>query len=500
MYANELKVIELLLSYLDSKGRLSSLISEKFGSEEEFLSSKINLFNLISINSIVSLNPNFTDKEIEKIIGDIQILNNVGGLSDKDVYNSIISCLKNGYYTFDEDNNVIIKNEDVEVVVSSSWLYSLVSMSKSSTFLKVFLFNKNEEMDIHDENSLLNYLYHTKMFLISMSGRQDRLSNVYRHAVISTKGMLVGQARIKSEEIRDTFARNVPSSIKTDITKYDFNNYIMFIEKAKKGDFFDKSLKEQKEMIKGWILEDESASVEANINLSKLIFLLDGKKAYEEIIGLVDINMCYVGLFRIYMYLLSCMNIDYDNLYLSKIRIKNYMDSELVDSYASLKEVIKVINSPRYNEEVAVMRENIKGDILLCNKLRKAGNDLNNMRNYRKIRKGIDEFIAREKELMDIGNKRNSWQNIIHYRKINSSIDLAFDNDMIMYLIGEACKNGRIYVDSKNKAIVIDINNKEMGMNVFKAVSRIDDYLYFVECTNEDLENSRENSLLRNAA
>ena len=487
MYANELKVIELILNYLDSKGNLSSLIEENYSSEEEFIASKINLFNFISINSIVSLNPNFSDKDIDKIIKGIQVINNFGELSNREIYNNIIACLKSGSYAFDKDNNVLIRNSDIRVVVSSSWLYDLVLMSKANTFLKVFLFNKNEEMDIHDENSLLNYLYHTKMFLISMSGNQSKLNSVYKHAVINTKGMLIGQSKIKSYDIRDTFARNVPSSIKTDITKYDFNNYVMFIEKAKKNDFYNKSLKEQKEMIKEWILEDESVSIETNVSLSKLIFLLDGKKSYEEISKLVDINMCYAGLFRIYMYALANMDINYDDLYLSKIRIKNYMDDDLINNYTSLKEVIKVINSSRYNEDEMKIKDKVINDIRECNEYRAAGKDLENVKNYKKVKKGIDEFIARERELIKLGSERNSLQNIIHYKKINLPIDIAFDNSMIMSLIEEANKIGRVYVDPKSDTINVDINNKEMGMNIFKAVIPIDDFLYFVECSNEEL-------------
>ena len=67
-------------------------------------------------------------------------------------------------------------------------------------------------------------------------------------------------------------------------------------------------------------------------------------------------------------------------------------------------------------------------------------------------------------------------------------IDLAFDNDLIMRLIAEANKTGRIYVDPNNSTINVDINNKEMGMNVFKAIIPIDDFLYFVECSNEEFK------------
>ena len=54
------RAVETLLYYLYNKGNISDLGADEFESEEEFLHARINLFNLVSINSIVSLNPNFT--------------------------------------------------------------------------------------------------------------------------------------------------------------------------------------------------------------------------------------------------------------------------------------------------------------------------------------------------------------------------------------------------------------------------------------------------------
>ena len=93
MYTKEMKVIEVIINYLDSRGNLADLISENFEDEDDFLRSKINLFNLISINSIVSLNPNFNEKEIEKIVSGIQIINNPRNLSKRRIYNNIVSAL-----------------------------------------------------------------------------------------------------------------------------------------------------------------------------------------------------------------------------------------------------------------------------------------------------------------------------------------------------------------------------------------------------------------------
>ena len=495
MYTKEMKVIEVIINYLDSRGNLANLISENFEDEDDFLRSKINLFNLISINSIVSLNPNFNEKEIEKIVSGIQIINNPRNLSKRRIYNNIVLALKNRQYSFDFDNNILINNKKIEVVFSPSWLYNLVTMSKENTFLRVLLFNKNWEMDIHDDKSLLNYLYHTKMFLISMLGDQMRLNNDYKHAERNTKGVLVGKSNIKTYEIKEAFLRNVPKSTKADVTKYDFSNYSMFLEKSKQGNFFNKTLKEQKEDIKKWIIEDESVSIETNINLTKLLFLLNDNNSYDDICKKVNINMCWAGLLKIYLYILISMDIDYANLYLSKMRIKNYVNDELVSNYAELKETVKEINSSVYTFEIGEIKNKIAKGVEDCNEYRDSKDEQELIRKYNKVREDIDQYVTREKKLARLCNKRNELQNRIHEEKINQPIDLAFDNDKIMSLINEVILTGRIYV--LNNVITLEINNKEMGMNVFKLVIPIEDFLYFVDYSNEELLN---NNVLKKVA
>ena len=493
------RAVETLLYYLYNKGNISDLGADEFESEEEFLHARINLFNLVSINSIVSLSPNFNGKDLEEIIGGIQILNTSGNTNNRKIYNDIIDSLKNGSYTFDGDNNVVIKANGVRAIVRSLWLYNLAAMSKKNTFLRVFLFNKNAEMDIHDENSLLNYLYHTKMFLVRMSGNQSKLDDNYNRAVRNTKGMLIDKSSIKSDEIAETLFRNIPKRVKASVAKYDFNNYIMFLEKAKKGDFYDKSLVEQKEMIKGWIIEDEVASIEANVNLSRLIVLLNGQKSYEEISSLVNVDMCIAALFKMYMYILLNMDVDYGSLYLSKIRIKNYVDQNLVNNYIELRQIIKEINSPRFNDELVDLRRAIKGDIVSCNISRGEGKSAEVNDFYEKIKKGIRVFVERSKEQEELNRRRNTKQNIIHYERSALPMDLAFDANKIMDLIGAAIEDGRIYLLGDN--IYVEINNKEMGMNILKLVISKNDLMYFIESSNEMLDKGLNGSqILKMAA
>ena len=269
----------------------------------------------------------------------------------------------------------------------------------------------------------------------------------------------------------------------------------MFLEKSKQGDFFNKTLKEQKEDIKKWIIEDESVSIETNINLTKLLFLLNDNNSYDDICKKVNINMCWAGLLKIYLYILINMDIDYANLYLSKMRIKNYVNDELVSNYAELKETVKEINSSLYTFEIGEIKNKIAKGVEDCNEYRDSKDEQELIRRYNKVREDIDQYVNREKKLARLCTKRNELQNRIHEEKINQPIDLAFDNDKIMSLINEVILTGRIYV--LNNVITLEINNKEMGMNVFKLVIPIEDFLYFVDYSNEELLN---NNVLKKVA
>ena len=78
-------------------------------------------------------------------------------------------------------------------------------------------------------------------------------------------------------------------------------------------------------------------------------------------------------------------------------------------------------------------------------------------------------------------------------------MDLAFDANKIMALIGAAIEDGRIYLLGDN--IYVEINNKEMGMNILKLVISKNDLMYFIESSNEMLDKGLNGSqILKMAA
>ena len=177
------------------------------------------------------------------------------------------------------------------------------------------------------------------------------------------------------------------------------------------------------------------------------------------------------------------------------MRIKNYVNDELVSNYAELKETVKDINSSLYTFEIGEIKNKIAKGVEDCNEYRDSKDEQELIRRYNKVREDIDQYVTREKTLARLCTKRNELQNRIHEEKINQPIDLAFDNDKIMSLINEVILTGRIYV--LNNVITLEINNKEMGMNVFKLVIPVEDFLYFVDYSNEELLN---NNVLKKVA
>lgn len=483
MYTNELKVVETLLYYLDNKKDLSRIVNDVFHDKEQFDSSKINLFNIVCIKSILSANPNLNMKDIDTIVDNIEIIRD-NCLSTEETYSNIIASLKEGNYIFDKDNNINIYNDKVDIIVSPTWLYDLASLSKNKTFNRVILFNKNEELDITDEKSLLNYLYHTKIFLVNMKNSED-LDNVYKRALMNTKGLLIGKPSIKSYEIKNTFLRNIPSKIETNISRYDFTNYRTITSIINRyPNFYNLHLNEQKQVIERILSNSEATNTVDYLNLSKLILLTDTNKE-EDIINQIDINECYIALFKVYIYLLDTMSVDYSNLYLSKIRIKTYMNLALQRDYATLKELVKEINDSKINNDIFYLKEKISKNVKKSNELRNNMKEEENKETYKEIEKLVNSYLDKEGKLYKLGQERNNIQNLIYFKKNNAVLDIAFDNNKIMNIINRAINEGRIYID--NDIINVDINNKDMGMNIFHAVIPIEDLLYLVECTNEDL-------------
>ncbi len=487
MYTDVIKVIDILLRYLDGYD-IDDLIYEYFSFMDEFRYSRINLINLVSINSILSLNPNFSADDYKRIIDGI-LVKSTDGMSAKEIYDKIIEGLEHGNYSFDGYNNVCIEMDGFGAVVSTVWLCSLVEEAKKKTFLRVFLFNNKEDMLLKDENELLYYLYHTKFFLVGLNGEDKQLPTIYDRAVNNTKGYLFGRDSIKSADIKEVFLRNIISGIKCRITECHFDNYNRIVEKARRKDFYTRSLREQKNCLSKWVLEAEAISVESNMELNRLALLVT-ESGFEKEKKQIDSSKCYSGLFELFMYVISMSSIDYDDLYLSKLKIKNHVDSELVKVYNSLKKVTRIIgllSRGQYEKRLKTLAAIDK-----CNEQRNKADNIAVFPSYGRVKKHIDEYVESERKIAELCAEKNDFLQRIQYEKEAAPIDLAFDNNTIMSLIGLAIRTGRIYINENNNTLVVELNDHDMGMNVFRAAISIRDLEVLVSYAIDTLEEKYE--------
>ena len=89
---------------------------------------------------------------------------------------------------------------------------------------------------------------------------------------------------------------------------------------------------------------------------------------------------------------------------------------------------------------------------------------------------------------MACGQKRNQLQDKIRLAQQTSIEDLAFDNDLIIALIIEAVKRGRVYFKPGTNHLVIELYNDELGKTIFKVSISTANLITFMENFNFGLE------------
>ena len=86
------------------------------------------------------------------------------------------------------------------------------------------------------------------------------------------------------------------------------------------------------------------------------------------------------------------------------------------------------------------------------------------------------------------GQKRNQLQDKIRFAQQNSIEELAFDNDLIMALIIESVKKGRVYFKPGTNHLIVELYNDELGKTIFKVSINTANLITFIENFNFGLE------------
>ena len=155
MYIQELKAIELCLRYMSEKKNLNDAIHQEFEDTEDFNKAKMNMYNFTSIITILS-NQNISSYNFDasKFLTDGTSLLNAtpltkndcdfqSTLSPNEIITQIINSFKNNEFSFDEFNNIIISNPNLDIIMSPEWLRRLAENIKNSQKKQIYLFNKN---------------------------------------------------------------------------------------------------------------------------------------------------------------------------------------------------------------------------------------------------------------------------------------------------------------------------------------------------------------------
>lgn len=509
MYRDELKVMEILLNYAIYKNGLKESIEHEFSSIEEYSKAKINIFNLISIYTISShesellnidceefINKGITKEKKEPINGlDLDLKTK---MSAKEILKTIIDCLKNRDFTFDRNNNIIINTDKAYITMTSEWLYYLSKICQESSFRKIFLFNKNKENDIIDEKSLLNYLYHTKTFLVTISSEKPiNLKETYQAIEKSTKEKLASVSNATSAKIKETFNSVAKKNANAKIEKYTIPSYNYLIKKANdlEHGFYNLPLAKQKELLSKWLLEMEMTNNRIYEDFRVFTLYATPAKSHFKLSSSVNIENSVLGLLATYFNILLDSKVNLFEISLSNLKIKKYISPKTKKIYEELRQIIKKIN--RQKEQAKKQGStsfNIQQRINKINFLRDDSADKEINEEIKKLEKDFVTFKEEQKEESALAQQRNTLQSILHYNQEHSLEEIAFDNQYITELIKEATIKGRLYFnDYKPDHIIIELFDSQLGLVTFRVEITVDELMNLIENINYSLSTNNIN-------
>lgn len=487
MPTEELKCIEVLLRHMILGTDLKREIDSEFINQENFHHVKDNLFNQIIIMTLLSNihnKPNFSLEEYlthGRLPGtniEVQIPTYDSRFENRDFefYQELFKALEEDNYVFDESSNILVSSEKLETLIPREWLYRLSKMYKKSSYQRVFLFNKNEENDIVDKNSLLTYLYHTKTFIVTLeSPDQDvDFDAIFENAKQITSKLLAGRKEIKVDEIIDIFQSSLPKNVTATISKYKISDATWLIPYAEKNrdTFYSRPLEEQKDTLNKWMLSFIKSNATSLEETQKLLPVLN-----KDITDKHKKNSIIIGLFEVYMTLLHKMDIDFQSISLTPFKIDTYMSDDYQANLSRLHELVKKVNN--YKQKKVLIDDTIESilteiDSVSGPELTKLEGEYSACLSERTLTEAtIDKLSEERKELM-IANQNYSGVE-----------EIAFDNDRIMSLMMEAIKEGRIFINPYNKnRLTIELHNDEIGKTTFQMSISLEKLLEFVENNN----------------
>lgn len=500
MLIEEIKCLEVLIRYMTKNSTLIAEINSEFQDETEFEKHKPNLFNIISINNLLTYynsNPSFSLESflvsgiIPNQYPDKTIVPSIDSkvpFDYKAIYERIINALKDNHYIFDEDNNIYISTSEMEATIPQVWLYRLAEAYKRDKYDRIYLFNKQKPTRIKDKKSLIDYIRHTKSFIVSMhtSNPNANYEQAFNDSKSKVDSSLKSEREVKLDQIIKMFKENIPNQYKVSISKYKLSDSLWLIKKIDRlgQSFYDKPIAIQEEIINKFVLAYIKNNEIANKETQKFILLASTKNIYgynETELKKEDI---LVGLFNLYISLLNSLEFDFTSISLSDFKIKSYQTEQVQHDKNARRALDELINKQQeilnsISQESLGLFRTIQNLDLVTNfdEITRNNERINALTSqYNEHISLKEELEARKKELVS-PTKENEELAIA---------EIAFDNEKIISLIAEASRKGRIYIQENN--IVIELYNSTLSEPTFKCTINIDRLINFIEDINYSLE------------
>lgn len=494
----ELKCIEILLRFLNNDTMLKDEIYSEFEELETFTQIKNNLFNTISINQLLenyseiqsfSLEYFFKTGIIPGMYNEettVPLYENRYKNNSKKFYNFLIEALKREQYTFSPSNDIIIKSGPSKIVIPQIWLYRLSQAVKRTKYEKVYFYNKNKENNIIDKIDLIEYLRHTKTFIVELISSDPNIDYeyIFKDASSKTNNQFKNKREVKVNDIIGMFIDSTASLCNTKISKYKLTDSYWLIQKAEKAgiDFYTQPLEVQQQILNNWILEYINSKEKSQKETQKFILLADPEKIKS--IQDLEINKEEVisGLFCLYMHLIKYLNLDYNFISLTSFKIESYLSEKTQTNLIVLNKLIKTINT--IGEEKILSAEKLNNLLFEM----KDSDEIAFKEKEIEYRELLVEYQEMELEEESQTKKRNILQKEIQIEQKDSIETIAFDNEKIIELLIKATKEGKIVFNFKTNKLLIELYNHTIGKVVFKTSIDIDSLISLIENINFNLE------------
>jgi hypothetical protein len=342
MPIEELKCIEILIRFLTRKSNLKDEISSELNDKTSFDKAKVNLFNIISIYNLID---NFDLNQPFSL--DLFLLNGrIPGMyeekthtpTDDNRYNTdykkfyvhLIEALKEGNYFFDESNDICISSTKLETTVPQIWLYRLSQACKRNKYQRMYFYNKNKENNITDKNALLDYLHHTKTFLVELTSSDPNIDFdiEFKSTEAKTNNQIQGNREIKVSDIIDIFKQETSSHIDCKISKYKLTDAFFIIAKAEHmgRTFYSETLDVQQKYLNKWMIDFINSNEKANTETQKLVLMANEKNIHGYEIEELNKKDAIIGLINIYIRMLKNLDVDLELTSLTSFSIDEYLN------------------------------------------------------------------------------------------------------------------------------------------------------------------------------